>query len=284
MTIDGSAADSISIVGNRKANVITAGAGSSTLNGGKGNDTLRGGDGEDIFICAGNFGKDVIENFGEGDAISLDGGATIKEFAMKDGNGFMKIGNSSLTVKGTSEFKFTAGDETKIFSGGNIFDADKTAVTLSTAFNDMFRLGEYESADGSLTRKSVTLVGNEKDNYLSGGKKNDTLIGGAGNDTLWGGKGKDELWGGSGADVFIFRAGDGNDTISDYDYSDGDMLTILKKNGDPNTFGKAVFDGDTLTLSVKGGGKIIFTDVNSSSEFNINGDTYRIKGKRLTNP
>ena len=82
---------------------------------------------------------------------------------------------------------------------------------------------------------SDTLYGGSGHDYLSGGEGNDTLYGGSGhdklgggegNDTLYGGEGNDTLIGGDGGgrwldqDTFVFEAGDGNDTITDFDASD----------------------------------------------------------------
>ena len=68
----------------------------------------------------------------------------------------------------------------------------------------------------------------------------------------------------------------------DYDFSEGDMLQILDKNGVvTRDFTKSNFEGDSLKLTVQGGGKIIFENVAASSQFNINGDTYRISGNTL---
>ena len=110
----------------------------------------------------------------------------------------------------------------------------------------------------------------------------DTLWGGDGDDTLRGGKKNDVLWGGDGVDTFIFCAGDGTDTINDYDFTEGDLLQILDKNGvAERSFTKAKFDGDSLKLTIQGGGKIIFENVTASSQFNINGETYHISGDTL---
>lgn len=51
---------------------------------------------------------------------------------------------------------------------------------------------------------------------LDGGGGKDDLDGGGGRDTLEGGRGKDELTGGGGRDFFLFSAGDGTDTITDF--------------------------------------------------------------------
>ncbi len=61
-----------------------------------------------------------------------------------------------------------------------------------------------------------TIDGQGGSDSLSGGAGHDKLNGGAGNDTLLGGSGNDMLEGGSGSDRFVFAAGFGNDTITDF--------------------------------------------------------------------
>ena len=60
------------------------------------------------------------------------------------------------------------------------------------------------------------LEGGTGDDFLTGGTGADELEGGAGDDTLEGGKGKDELEGGAGMDIFVLAAGEGKDTIEDF--------------------------------------------------------------------
>ncbi|QUJ78059.1 type I secretion C-terminal target domain-containing protein [Sulfitobacter albidus] len=61
---------------------------------------------------------------------------------------------------------------------------------------------------------------------MLGGAGDDTLNGGSGNDTLFGGWGDDEVTGGSGADRFVFGFQPGNDTITDFDAGEGDVLRV----------------------------------------------------------
>ena len=151
---------------------------------------------------------------------------------------------------------------------------------MSSLYKGKFELGDYEKVDASLTKRAVTLIGNDKNNYLRGGMGKDSLIGGAGNDTLWGGKKNDMLTGGDGDDVFIYQAGQGNDVITDY--AAGDMLQILDKKGETGTFTDSTFTGKSLTLNIQGGGKVTFDNVAASSTFNINGASYHISDKTLT--
>lgn len=61
------------------------------------------------------------------------------------------------------------------------------------------------------------LFGEAGNDRLNGGRGQDKLYGGGGDDRLVGGKGDDQLTGGGGADTFIFREGDGNDVVTDFE-------------------------------------------------------------------
>jgi hypothetical protein len=60
------------------------------------------------------------------------------------------------------------------------------------------------------------LTGGRGDDVLLGGRGADQLFGEQGSDVLEGGAGTDLLAGGDGSDAFVFRAGFGNDTITDF--------------------------------------------------------------------
>ncbi|MBR0287563.1 MAG: hypothetical protein IJQ82_01145, partial [Selenomonadaceae bacterium] len=90
---------------------------------------------------------------------------------------------------------------------------------------------------------------------------NDTLIGGAGNDT------------------FIYKPNEGTDHITDY--TNGDILKILKTDGTNGTYTKAAFASNKLTLTISGGGSVIFDNVSAGSKININGTTKIISGNTL---
>ena len=115
---------------------------------------------------------------------------------------------------------------------------------------------------------------------LFGGAGKDKIYGGDESDTLSGGKGNDTLWGGTGSDTFIYQAGTGNDVIADY--QSGELLTILDKRGKAGDFKGVEFSDDTLTLTIAGGGKVSFRNVNTSTAFNINGTSYHVRNNTLT--
>ena len=292
VTIDGSKTDAVEITGNSKKNYIIAGANGATLHGGKGKDTLVGGAGADVFVYSKGDGKDVIENFSDGDLINLDG-VEIKDVKTKRGDTVLKFKGGSLTVKDTTEFNFIQDGAKKKFSAG-IFVEDDTAKVYGS-FKGALSLANYsvENFDGSLAKKKLTingniednlliggngkdeLIGNEGDDTLEGGKGKDILRGGAGADSLWGGKGNDTLYGGDDDDTFVFYAGEGNDVIADY--ASGDMLQIMNKKGTGYAdFKKATFKDETLTLNINGGGKLILSGVNGDAFVNINGENNKI--------
>ncbi|MFT6675994.1 MAG: Ca2+-binding RTX toxin-like protein [Sulfitobacter sp.] len=70
--------------------------------------------------------------------------------------------------------------------------------------------------------------GGTGDDVIYGDSGNDYLFGQDGNDTITGGTGNDYLVGGEGFDTFVYNAGDGHDTIVDFntgtgqDFEDGD--------------------------------------------------------------
>jgi Ca2+-binding RTX toxin-like protein len=60
-------------------------------------------------------------------------------------------------------------------------------------------------------------VGTKRNDRLAGTDGRDTLSGKDGKDRLTGGLGDDVLTGGRHSDRFVFRTGDGRDTINDFD-------------------------------------------------------------------
>ncbi|MBR4152716.1 MAG: hypothetical protein IKT98_07120 [Selenomonadaceae bacterium] len=290
VTIDGSATEEIEIIGNKKANFITAGDNDSTLTGGKGKDTLIGGYGTDVFVYNKGDGKDVIENYGYDDVINLGKNVTIKDAKIKNGNAVFKVKGGSITVNDSTDVTLTADGKETIFSNGIFIDDDSVKVLGS--FKGTVDLQDYwvTTADASLAKNKImingtdwadslvggkgkdSLNGGADDDILEGGKGKDILKGDAGDDSLWGGKGNDTLYGGEGDDTFLYKVGEGTDVIADY--ANGDMLQILDKKGREGSFKKATFKGNDLTLTINGGGKVIFSGVNTSTSFNINGKTY----------
>ena len=305
----------IEIFGNDNDNMILGGTGSDYLAGGAGNDTLFGGTGNDIIyggtgndslnggagndtLCSGtgtntltggagkdNFfyegGKLLITDYESGDKIKISGDKVSKS-EVKNKDVILTTSGGSITIAGAMGKNITLVDKDDNQSSGiygKTFKVTKSPVTLGS---------DYVNADASSMKVAVTITGNAYDNSILGGAKDDSIYGGDGNDILFGGKGNDSLWGdagndslfgGDGDDTFVYTANTGTDKI--FDYSNGDMLQILDAKGSKVSFSKAAFSNNDLTLSVKGGGTIVFDDVDSATTFNINGTNYKISGTKL---
>lgn len=87
----------------------------------------------------------------------------------------------------------------------------------------------FGHAEGAF--KNDILFGWDKGSVLFGNAGDDQLTGGAGNDLLAGGVDNDLLAGGAGVDTYLYRAGDGQDVITDFNAAlDGDVLRISGYN------------------------------------------------------
>ena len=155
-------------------------------------------------------------------------------------------------------------------------DNEDSMVINALEGNDWVWAGEgNDTIDGA--GGNDRLYGEEGDDSIDGGAGTDRLYGGEGSDTLdggadadWldGGSGNDSLTGGAGNDMFVFDAGDGADTISDF--NDGENLIDLT-----SITGITEFNDLTVTASGNdvlitldnddGGGTILLEDTDLSA-------------------
>jgi Ca2+-binding RTX toxin-like protein len=146
------------------------------------------------------------------------------------------------------------------------FKIDSRLINQDTMFNFAIEMLERVAIG------SNKLIGSSHDDDVHTGRGNDILLGKQGDDTLGGDTGTDIMTGGAGNDTFDFAAGDGKDTITDFDADGGvgaqdligakfaDVDSITKSG--QNTiidFG----DGDTLTLLNVKPSQIDATDFNA---------------------
>ena len=204
--------------------LIDGGAGSDSLTGGSADDTIIGGQARDT-INAG-AGDDVVYD----DNIDFSTGSIASEDVVDLGAGddvFIGTGRG-------------LGDQDTIFGGagndtinvrqsfGTVFGGDGDDVITSEDEDPTF--GDFLSGgagNDTITGANTddTIVGGDGDDLLSGRENTDTLEGGAGNDTLEGGADDDLLTGGEGDDTFIYAAGDGDDTITDFNTGNSGTLS-----------------------------------------------------------
>ncbi|MFZ6681424.1 putative Ig domain-containing protein [Undibacterium sp. Tian12W] len=191
--------------------ILIDGAGTGVLMGGYGDDTYQGGAGNDTLVD--DFGSDTyVFNIGDGKDTIADGTYSEHDSNSVDVIRFGEGINASdlhvsLSESGTDLIiAYGNGDQITILGG-----ADGAIETYE------FDNGQVLThADVLATRAEVQILnGNNDNNLLLGARGNDQLSGYGGDDTLNGAGGNDTLQGGSGNDTYIYKAGDGVDTIID---------------------------------------------------------------------
>ena len=185
-----------SLDGGADNDFLLGGTGNDTLVGGAGNDILSGGAGDDLID--GGDGRDGVSYLTSthGVVITLSGGPGAGGDA--DGDVLIRVEN---LVGSTHDDSVTGDSAINILAGGAGND-----TLLGMAGKDTLNGGSGNDL----------LSGGVGADRLNGNAGSDTLSGDAGSDALVGGTGDDLLSGGLNTDFFIFRAGDGHDTITDF--------------------------------------------------------------------
>ena len=188
--------------------------GDDVLIGGLGNDSLTGASGNDTYFFNLGDGQDVINNFdphqyatGTPSFDRLVFGVGINPADIKITQGtFLDAGvdvpSLIISINGTN-------DRITIMGSGPMDEVPPLAEIM---------LDAIEFADGTVWGQSVifsqvsmSIVGDEFDNYLNGIDGDDLMAGLAGNDTLYGYAGNDTMDGGVGHDNLL--GGTGNDSL-----------------------------------------------------------------------
>lgn len=257
------------LIGDDSANILDGSAGNDTLDGGAGDDVLIGGEGNDVID--GGTGFDTLDlsaatgaisiNFTAGTAsgagIGTDSFVNIEKFLFGAGDEVVTGGNGNDAFDGgagNDTLKGGAGDDSLWGGAGNdtLDGGSGDDEVFGGIGNDTIKAGSgadlVEAGEGD----DVVDAGSG-DDIVRGGAGNDTLDGGSGNDRIEGGAGNDVLTGGSGLDVFVFAAGFGKDTITDFRLSgsSADMLEF-----DADIF--ADFDA-AIAAAEQIGGDTVFT-------------------------
>jgi serralysin len=217
--------------------------GADVLDGGEGNDTLVGGLGDDLYFV--DSTDDVLielENEGHDSVLSN------VTYVLSDNiESLTLIGASAIDGDGNSQSNaITGNDNSNVLhglAGDDILNGGQGEDTLIGGLgddtyiiddeNDVIIENEDEGSDSvgasvtftiSSGVENIQLVGtaaidgtgNALDNILIGNIGANVLSGLAGADTLIGGSGNDTQTGGTESDTFVFHAGFGIDTITDF--------------------------------------------------------------------
>ncbi|MFM2391158.1 MAG: hypothetical protein RLZZ437_2713, partial [Pseudomonadota bacterium] len=240
-----------------------------TLGGGAGDDLLIGREGGDTYAFARGDGTDIIDDedlsfklFGSpSDTLRFEGGLTWAHFD------FLREGGSdtlTLRIKDTTDqVVLNQQEETGFFQG----------------FLNLIEVIQFANEDWSYVKLFEHFV------KLAQTDGNDTVYGFHTADSITGGLGDDRLEGRGGSDIYVWKAGDGNDVIAegsgsadqlqltmhastDFDYlrTGTDLILRLKATGETITlsgqYQRANAQGRAVEEFLFNDRTVLFTDLN----------------------
>ena len=254
------------------------------------------------FVSGLSYEPSVVEN------VEAVGTYTARDVDSEDKVSYSLGGSdgSLFTIDGLGKLSFrTAPDyeDPQDQGGDNVYNVTVIATSgVGDRTNVRSRAIEVKVTDEA----AVTETGTDGADTFTGGVENDTLGGGAGNDTLGGGVGDDSLDGGagddsldggvgddtldggSGGDVYIYKSGDGKDTITDTAGSDtiefdgidiesvvlefldnNDMIIKFREDASSDTISTT----DSITIK---GGKNTGNSSGRIEKFQIGSDIYDV--------
>jgi Ca2+-binding RTX toxin-like protein len=239
------------LIGSKFDDNITGDAGVNVLKGGGGDDTLRGAGGDDVLI--GGVGKDAMYGDAGVDLVSYANSKTGVTFSLATG-GILNADTNQDGVQPTVIVLPDCDEDLTNGLGANVVDTGYTAINgVSEATGDTY-FG-IENILGSQWNDKIS--GDDLGNRINGGAGNDFIDGAGGIDYILGATGNDTLKGGAAADVFIFDAGFGNDSITDFWAGVGRTDRLWLTNTDLHNYADVLaHTTDTaagLVISINGG-------------------------------
>ena len=178
-----------------------------------GNDTLTGTIIDDVLD--GGLGDD-----------SLDGGRGGDTYLVGPGNGSDTIQDSGLPDGSQDIVRIDANyaDVTTDYNNGDFLITFATGEVLTVV--DAANIESWEFQDQIFTGAEFTQILFDVARTITGTEIGERIDGTSGADIIIGGQGDDFLYGAQGGDTYIYRAGDGADSIIDYGDSETDTLII----------------------------------------------------------
>lgn len=156
--------------------------------------------------------------------LTVDGVTDLNQIEGDSGanNLFDTVGNDHIVGGdgGDNIFSLSGSDVVDAGDGGdNIFAYFGNGTVVNAGAGDDNVFGGTGNSVLNGDNGNDIIVGGVGNEVINGGAGNDMLMGNAGNDVLAGGQGNDQLFGGMGSDTFVFKAGDGKDTVFDFQAS-----------------------------------------------------------------
>ena len=210
--------------------------GNDVLVGGPGNDILDGGAGNDVYQFRLGDGIDRIENGdsdkGRRDVIRFRRGIEPSQVKLRRlvGSALLVEYSAGDRITVVRHFELEAHGNYRIdgieFANGRKWDADAIRQAVLKGDSTSQLIVGYSGNDHLRgLGGNDQIYGGMGNDTLEGGEGNDRLVGDDGNDTLIGGPGNDILRGEMGSDTYIYRRGDGMDTIQNFS-APGDVDVI----------------------------------------------------------
>jgi Ca2+-binding RTX toxin-like protein len=207
------------LIGSNFNDVLTGDGGINRLEGGAGADQLIGGGGDDTLI--GGAGNDTLTGgAGTGDTVSYEGspgGVTVNLTTGTASDGF----GGTDTISTVENIRGSAfSDSLTGSAGNNVIEGGAGGDTITGGGGSDTASYANSSAGVTINLLAGTATGGDAAgdtlsgiSNLLGSKFADNLTGDNNANTLTGGRGNDTLSGGQGDDLFVFRVGDGQDTV-----------------------------------------------------------------------
>lgn len=199
--------------------------------------TIAGGTANSVLL--GNLRTNVVNTVNLTNTVTVSGGGSVAVVNLASTTKSGEITNlvatsttESVILQGTvnnSVSAVFAGSGTKVGAGDGgsnflVFSGSTQNATIVSGAgadsilgglgNDSVSLGETGVANGGFGND--TIVGGTSLATLGGGAGADSIVAGAGGGQIIGEVGNDTLVAGAGKDIFIYRTGDGNDTITGF--------------------------------------------------------------------
>ena len=222
---------------------------------------MVGGQGADTYVFARGTGLDQVDN----QDTDPSGAGTLPD-VVEIGSGILPT-DVTLTRTATNDLVISIKNSSErllvwkhfVLSSSGNFGIDAINFANGTVWSASNILAQTSGPATYGTPVNDTMVGTAGQDQLLGLAGNDNLQAGLGDDILEGGLGNDVLDGGTGNDAYVFKLGDGADSITDYSDGYGSV--------DELRFGPGISPSDITAL--RSGNDLTFNHANGLDKITV---------------